>query len=247
MRVSLHTDQALKVLEYVKGLELRSGGIRGWKGAPAYPEISGYLIPTLLDYGERELANRLADWLVEIQNDDGSFCDMDGEKRSFDTAAVMEGLRDYYFRVGGKENYLVAKKSLDWLVSQVREDGAVRIHPQTMETHLYTMRVSWLIESQIGAQYWMETEWPSTRAHYAAYALEGLWKMGEEDFVKEKLAERDWASDDLCANAQMAILYHQAGFDPSSLVESVDRRSGEIINSWTAKWILDMWKVVDGH
>ena len=98
MLLSLRTDQAIKTLDFVKGLELETGGIRGWEGSRAYPEVSGYLIPTLLDYGEQDLATRIADWLVHIQNDDGSFPDMDGQKRSFDTAAVMEGLvqRGYF-------------------------------------------------------------------------------------------------------------------------------------------------------
>ena len=227
----------VSVLDYIKGLEMASGGIRGWGGSPEYPEVSGYLIPTLLDYGERELATRLADWLVSIQNDDGSFCDMCGQKRSFDTAAVMEGFRwIVYF-----EPSLKARK---WLAGLVREDGAVRIHPQTMDTHLYTMRVSWLLGNNAGADYWMETEWPDTREHYAAYALEGLWKMGKEDFVTRKLQERDWSSNDLCANAQMAILHHLAGLNYTHFVNLVESKRGELSNSWTAKWMLDMWKVV---
>ena len=226
-----------KPLDSIKGLELETGGIRAWRGAPAYPEVSGYLIPTLLDYGEQELATRLADWLVSIQNDDGSFCDMYGQKRSFDTAAVMEGLE----RIG---YHKAALKARDWLTRQVRKDGAIRITPEDEETHLYTMRVSALIGSQAGKEYWMGRNWPDTREHYVAYALEGLWKMGYHDFVRNKLHETRWASLDLCANAQMAILYHQAKFVASSLVKSVNNRNGEIANSWTAKWMLDMWRVV---
>ena len=224
-------------LEYIKDLELETGGIRAWKGAPAYSEVSGYLIPTLLDYGERELATQLADWLVSIQNDDGSFCDVYGQKRSFDTAAVMEGLE----RIGYHKPALKARK---WLEGLIREDGAVRIHPQTMDTHLYTMRVSWLIDNQSGARYWMDTEWPYTREHYVAYALEGLWKMGEEEFVKDKLRSRDWSSNDLCANAQMAILHHQAGLNYTHFVNLVESKGRKLFYSWTAKWILDMRKVV---
>ena len=235
--MKLRTDKVTTTLDYIKGLELASGGIRGWGGAPAYPEVSGYLIPTLLDYGEQELAARLADWLVSIQNDDGSFYEMYGQKRSFDTAAVKEGLN----RIG---YYEPALKAREWLVGLVREDGAVRIHHQTMDTHLYTMRVSWLIDNQAGASYWMETEWPDTREHYAAYALEGLWKVGKYEFVTQQLQERDWSSNDLCANAQMAILHHQAGLNYTHYVNLVESKRGELSNSWTAKWILDMWKVV---
>jgi hypothetical protein len=146
--------------------------------------------------------------------------------------------------VGGKRNYLAAKKALDWLLSMERDDGAMRIIPESDETHLYTMRVSAHIVSHKGTSYWMDQEWPDTREHYIAYALEGLWIMDEHDFVREKLLERDWTSDDLCANAQMAILYHKAGINANHLVNLVESRNGEISNSWTAKWMLDMWRVV---
>ncbi|MHA2086401.1 MAG: hypothetical protein ACXABD_21870 [Candidatus Thorarchaeota archaeon] len=233
----MRTDQAKIALDFIKELELASGGIRGWGGAPAYPEVSGYLIPTLLDYGESDMATRIADWLVSIQNDDGSYGDMYNQKRTFDTAAVMEGLTQRgYFEP--------ALKARQWLGGQVRDDGAMRMTPESDETHLYTMRVSALIGSHSGKRYWMTQEWKDTREHYVAYALEGLWKMGEEEFVKEKLQERDWSSEDLCANAQFAILHHQAGLDATPFVNLVENKSWNISNSWTAKWILDMWRVV---
>jgi len=242
LHVSLFTDRAVSTLDYIKGLELASGGIRGWGGSPAYPEVSGYLIPTLLDYGERDLATRIADWLVSIQNHDGSFCDMDGQKRSFDTAAVMEGL----VRRGYLEPALKARQ---WLSDQIRDDGAIKIAPESDDTHLYTMRVSALIGSRAGAKYWMNQEWSEPREHYAAYAFEGLWKMGYKDFVRLKLAVREWLSNDLCANAQFAILAYEAGIDflpykYQSYKELVDNNLGMLRNSWTAKWILDMWKVI---
>ena len=233
----MNSEKAASALEYIKGLELETGGIRGWEGSRAYPEVSGYLIPTLLDYGERDLATRIADWLVSIQNDDGSFCDMDGQKRSFDTAAVMEGLvRRGYFEP--------ALKARRWLGDQIRDDGTIKITPETDKTHLYTMRVSALIGSRKGSRYWMSQEWPDTREHYVAYALEGLWKVREFEFVIEQLLISDWESNEQCANAQFAILHHQAGLNYTRFVNLVESHSGELDNSWTAKWMLDMWKVI---
>ncbi|MHC4361468.1 MAG: hypothetical protein ACYSTZ_01475 [Planctomycetota bacterium] len=201
--------------------------------------MSGYLIPTLLDYGENDFAYRLANWLVEMQNDDGSYSDMQGQKRAFDTAAVMEGLES---TTGWNQQSLKARK---WLKKQVRDDGAVRMTPENDETHLYTMRVSGLLGSQEGAEYWKSNNWPDTREHYVAYALEGLWKMDEYSFVVNKLLGRDWRSDDLCANAQFAILHHQAGLDATPFIELVESNRGALSDSWTAKWILDMWKHVE--
>ena len=237
MRVPLHSDKAVKVLDYVKSLELSGGGIRAWAGQDAYPEVSGYLIPTLLDYGEKELAIRIGKWLVTIQNDDGSFNGLDGVPRSFDTAACMEGLK----RLGYRKSVLLAEK---WLLGLVRDDGAVRISNENMDTHLYTMRVSWLLDSKEGANYWTKAEWEPTREHYIAYALEGLWGMRRYKFVREKLLERDWLSDDLCANAQFASIAYKAGVSHHKYYDYVEKYYGEVSNSWSAKWILDMWAVV---
>jgi len=237
MRVSLHTEKAVKTLDFIKGLELPTGGIRGWGGSPPYPEVSGYLIPTLMDYGELDLAFRLANWLVSIQNDDGSFEDMLGQKRTFDTAAVMEGLE----KIGYYKEALSARR---WLAGQTRSDGAVKVIPENDETHLYTMRVSGLLGNYKGALYWKSHDWEDSREHYIAYALEGLWRIGEEEFVKDKLRSRDWSSNDTVANAQMAILHHQADLNYIHFVSLVENNLHLMNDSWTAKWILDMWKVI---
>ena len=237
MRVSLHSKKALVLLDYIKSLEVSPGGIRSWPGGLQYPEVTGYIIPTLMRYGEPELANRCAEYLVSIQHDDGAFPGIDGVPRSFDTAAAMEGLKylDYH------KPALLAEK---WLLGMVRNDGAVRVSNENMDTHLYTMRVSWLLDNKKGARYWLKAKWESTREHYVAYALEGLWGMRRYKFVKDKLQERDWSSGDLCAEAQFAILFHKAGLEDKKHKPYVEKYYGEVSNSWTAKWILDMWAVV---
>jgi hypothetical protein len=52
--------------------------LRGWE--TSYPETTGYIVPTLLDYARRfgrddhrERARRMCDWLVAIQMADGGF------------------------------------------------------------------------------------------------------------------------------------------------------------------------------
>jgi malonyl-CoA O-methyltransferase len=81
-------------LDWVRSNHLPTGGIRVESGHPgAYPEVTGYLVPTLIDYGERELAAELVRWLVRIQNADGSFPDPDqGRSYVFDTGQALRGL-----------------------------------------------------------------------------------------------------------------------------------------------------------
>ena len=52
--------------------------VKGW--ASSYPETSGYIVPTLIDYADRtndqellERAKRMLDWLVSIQFPEGGF------------------------------------------------------------------------------------------------------------------------------------------------------------------------------
>ncbi len=58
----------------------------------AYPEVTGYFIPTLLGLGERDLARAFSEWLVGVQRPDGSFGGpgMD-ETFAFDTGQVVRG------------------------------------------------------------------------------------------------------------------------------------------------------------
>ncbi len=83
-----------KAIAWIKRHELPDGGIRvHHRHRCAYPEVTGYLIPTLLDWGEVALADRCGKWLARIQNPDGSFSDPDqGVPHVFDTGQALRGL-----------------------------------------------------------------------------------------------------------------------------------------------------------
>lgn len=267
-----------KTLAWVMGLEQPGGGIAAMGGMAAYPEVSGYLIPTFYDYGQAEIAVRLAEWLLTIQDEAGWFPDMKGKARTFDTAACMEGLGRAFVETQEARYQDAAVKAWEWLEEQVRPDGAMRVAPTSDKTHPYTMRASWLIADEKASRYWKNEAWGVMRTHYAAYALEGLWGMGDEGFVIANLllarkairddglmpmtagaSWRDCSGSDTCATAQMAILYWKAGLDGDARrleegVRKMVRDNGSIDlglehaerNTWTAKWCLDMWRVIDG-
>jgi malonyl-CoA O-methyltransferase len=60
-----------------------------------YPEVTGYTLPTMLNYGFRFEAHEMAEWLSDIQRENGSFLDS-SEKREyyFDTAQVLRGFNE---------------------------------------------------------------------------------------------------------------------------------------------------------
>lgn len=141
------------------GVSLRYSLIYGW--APSYPETTGYIIPTFLNYylatGLEEYkwrAIRMADWELSIQNNDGSF--NGGPLGSglggfaFDTGQVVFGLLDVY-RITKDENYLDgAIKAADWLVRVQDTDGSWKKNAYNGIPHSYYSRVAWAL-AEIGS------------------------------------------------------------------------------------------------
>lgn len=247
MLLSRGNEEGMKTIDFIKSLELPTGGIAAWQGQKAYPECSGYLIPTLLNYGETELAKRIGDWLLTIQHSDGSFDGLDGIPRPFDTAACMEGL----IALGYTE---AAEKAKAWLETMLHNDR-LRIHPGTLDTHIYNLRALALMGVKLDA---IPKLYP-TRTHYTAYALEGLYNMGLDiaDELKNNysgskcLLPFDDRGSDTCATAQMAVLCLKNGIECNGLIEAVremvDSDGGVLHGSgdrrkcaWTAKYYLDM-------
>jgi len=247
-------------------------GVLNWHNGEVYPEVTGYLIPTLLKYGEDELAIQYAEYLLSIQNKDGSFNGIDGKARIFDTSACYEGLD----AIGETD---AADDAKTWLQSQYLDNGALPIEPGGDLTHVYTIRASGLINSRLGKKYWQfedgwDTRWGSKqRMHYIAYGLEGLAMLGVD--ISEPLSisrrilvgglmpywiETDWKKargTDVTATCQMAVLYAKHGVDAKPLVEAVEgliRDDGGIPQmksdnwpvSWAAKFYLDAKHELEG-
>lgn len=108
--------------------------IRGW--ASSYPETTGYIVPTLLDYARaygrseyRERAQRMLDWFVAIQLPDGGFQGGKIDSQpivpvTFNTGQILLGLA-----AGAAEfdKYRSAmRKAADWLVATQDSDGCWR-------------------------------------------------------------------------------------------------------------------------
>jgi hypothetical protein len=252
-----------RVLNWIKTHS--PSGVLNWENGQAYPEVTGYLIPTLLKYGEDKLARQYADWLLSIQNADGSFNDINGLARTFDTAAIMEGL----YAIGETEAADRAKK---WLQGLYMDCGALPIIEGDDHTHIYTARASGLINSRYGRSYWsFEGDWDerwgeNQRTHYIAYGLEGLALLGV-DITDALIASQNalqaflmpyrvtrWqysGGTDISATCQMAILYKQFGLEYQGMIEAVEKlimpsgglplsKDSLVCASWTAKFYLDV-------
>ena len=123
----------------------------GWR--PSYRETSGYIAVTFFDLAQRfddsksaTLARTISDWLVEVQDPDGSIANPQyqaGEGVVFDTGQVLLGYVRAYRETGEPRFRDAAVRACSWLVSRLDEDGAWRRNTHLKTPHTYNTRVAW--------------------------------------------------------------------------------------------------------
>ncbi len=104
----------------------------GWRAS--YPETTGYLIPSLLNFGIQrnnkkviEIALAAANWLLEIQKPSGGWqsgrVDQGREEVVFNTGQVVRGLIASYKYTKVDKYLKAATKACDWLCDIQHEEG----------------------------------------------------------------------------------------------------------------------------
>ena len=117
----------------------------GW--TQGYPEVTGYIIPTIWDcrnvLGQEKLAERavrMADWELRIQNEDGGWeGGVEGQNETslvFNTGQVIRGLLRTHQETGDGRDLDAAIRAGDWIVKHQEEDGS-----WTRANHLQMKRV----------------------------------------------------------------------------------------------------------
>ena len=111
--------------------------LSGW--ASSYPETTGYIIPTFIEYARRtgsaemrERARRMADWLLSIQMPSGGIQGGKVDSKpvvpvTFNTGQVLLGLAAAENEFGGYRSAL--RRAADWLVETQDADGCWRRYP----------------------------------------------------------------------------------------------------------------------
>jgi hypothetical protein len=155
-------DAAIDWLTRTHDVTGRQGSSRGYsllKGwAAAFPETSGYLIGTLIAYGlprgRDDLlvrARELADWEIEVQEDDGGIMQglfTRGPRHSiaFNTGMVMHGWLDLWKAEGGDKYLEAAARGGEFLVNNQAADGSWTGNVSYRQIpHTYKSRVSWAL------------------------------------------------------------------------------------------------------
>ena len=201
------TTAAGKALWWLRQNRLSSGGIRVHsRYHKAYPEVTGYIVPTLLDRHEEDLARKLVQWLVSVQLPDGSFADpAHGEPHIFDTAQVLRGLLAGSDLVNGVEPSI--EKAAEYLVSRMVNAGRQGFAPQyegsTIQETIQLYSLPPLLEAARRAG---QSQWKAAAerclehylrhpqllqldnlTHFLAYELEALIDMERADTARPVL------------------------------------------------------------
>ncbi|MEW9899366.1 hypothetical protein ABWL39_12140 [Chitinivorax sp. PXF-14] len=126
---------------------------KGW--AVSYPETTGYIIPTMIDYANRygdddarQRARHMIDWLVAIQFPEGGFMGgrINADVRvpvTFNTGQILLGLAAGVVEFGDVYREPM-RRAADWLRDSLDPDGCWRKHAtpfaeagdKTYETHV---------------------------------------------------------------------------------------------------------------
>ena len=185
-----------------KGIALESN-----RASTIYPEVTGYYIPTLLKFGDRKRAAAFGDYLLSIQNEDGSWNAPSGKAPyTFDTAQILKGLAALIENNLDKDdkykNALI--KGCDWILTMQRENGSIAtpdysawglpygkqvpeaIHVYCLEPLRKTARMFGIPKYeeciQKALNYYLSQENLTdfnTLSHFNAYIIEGLIDIGE--------------------------------------------------------------------
>lgn len=196
-----HWSPPARVLEWIRAQEIQSGGIRVHSGhVDAYPEVSGYLVSTLVQYGERALATRLVRWLLCIQRQDGSYACPEGVPHVFDTGQALRGLLAGNGLVPGTLDG--ARRAAQYLFTQMIEAGkggfGARYSGSIPEgVHLYVLppllqagevlrEPEYRVAVECCREYYLgckDNLRLSSLTHFLGYELEALIDLGHADLA----------------------------------------------------------------
>ncbi len=179
----------------------------------AYPEVSGYFIPTLLNWGEHERAVQYARWLVSIQNADGSWSDAEGlSPYTFDTGQILKGLLALLPRLPELESAI--RKGCDWMLTQIETSGRFATPDKTLwelpngkmineKINLYAVeplrkagrpfnKPRYLEAADRALTYYLAQDDIArfdTLSHFHAYVMEALIDLGHPEVASKGMAE----------------------------------------------------------
>jgi malonyl-CoA O-methyltransferase len=215
-----------RALEWAKRHEVPGGGIVQTDiRREAFPEVTGYFIPTLYEAGERDVALRNARWLVGVVRPDGSVPAPDGGTYVFCAGQALRGL----LAAVEEDSSLEApcRRVADFLCSQIGAKGTIASPSE--DTHIWgngrrlpdTYRLyvlpplaeagrvfaerTYLTLAQRACDYYSSIPTlldDDMLSHFHAYVVEALVDLGHRDLARiaaSRMADRQKADGSLPA------------------------------------------------
>lgn len=199
-----------RALEWIRNNTLNGKGITVTsKDRKIYPEVTGYYIPTLLQWGERDLAISYAWYLCKSQSESGAWFDPNGNAPYvFDSAQIIKGLIAIRGILPEVDLHII--KGCDWILNNVQINGRL-VTPNQDEwgedeefcsdiVHIYCLspikdagrifgRQDYLDAVDKSLEYYKRERWSEIAnfgllSHFYAYVMEGLFDLGEEKIVR---------------------------------------------------------------
>jgi prenyltransferase beta subunit len=162
-------QQHLKAaMAWLSRAQLSNGGFSAsyswWSGwASPYPETTGYIIQTLLQYAHldnshnwNEMAAKAGEWLLSIQLSDGGFPGGDRTLKRpivFNTGMILFGLAALHKSMMDDRFKLSGLRALEWLAKNQNSDGSWTRFSSGGIPHAYHSYVAWgilMMSSTIG-------------------------------------------------------------------------------------------------
>ncbi len=202
-----------KTINWIKNYSINNNGITVTsKQKKVYPEVTGYYIPTLIEWGYKDLAVNYAKYLCSIQKSDGAWYDS-GDVRPyiFDTAQILKGLIAIYHFMPEVKNNIIS--GCDWLLTNMTNEGRLKpafdgcfpkdesFYSELIHTYCLTplvdaaklfdkpeyKKAAIKIKDYYIKHYKEKILNFSLLSHFYAYVMEGLLDMGEVDLIKEAM------------------------------------------------------------
>lgn len=224
----------------------------GWQDE--FPETTGYVIETLYDYAaardEQEAAaraDRMAEWLLPLQNADGSFSGYstlggDAGPMVFDTGMVTFGMVRQYRETGDRRFLDAARRACEWLVDVQHSNGYWESHSYNDVRHTYAARVSWAMletaaetgETDLRAAARRQLEWVISQQRPNGWFAEAAFEPGKAPFlhtiaytVRGLLESDDFFEDDD---------FFRASKRTADRLLALQRGSGPLAGAFDASW-----------
>ncbi len=208
-----------KAIQWIKNHRVPKGGIlpyHSYRKKIASQEVTGYLIPSLYYWGEKEFARELAMWEASVQRADGAFSAPDGVPYTFDTAQVIRGFLAVIDDMPELEINL--RRACDFVDSQITPNGRIctpsyelwKLPDGSMLSeygNLYVLPPMLAAGEKLGESKYVDAakrglnyfkqksdlvEFKSelgTLSHYFGYMMEALIDLGEVDLAREGLKQ----------------------------------------------------------